>query len=376
MQIQKSYLLLAILLFSIVGCNPKTKQAEQNPSLKKIFKDDFKVGAAINSQQLYGNEPEAVKLIKEQFNAISPENVLKWEPVNPRPDSFDFESSDRYVAFGKANKMFILGHNLIWHKQIPSWVFHNNDGSLADAKQLKQRMRNHIFKVAGRYQGRIDAWDVVNEAVNADGSLRQTNWLKIMGKEYLPLAFQYADSAAPDAELYYNDFDLYKPAKRQGVVRLIKNLQDQGVRVDGIGMQGHWGLNVPDLQQVQKSIDAFSDLGVKIMISELDITVLPRTKDMNAANLATGYSMVHGLDPYKNGLPDSIQTRLANRYAAIFKLFHKNRDKISRVTFWGVNNKDSWLNNWPKSGRTDYPLLFDRNNQPKAAFDSVVKVVE
>ena len=370
---QKSRFAL-ILVFSLFMSWTRSSNAQT--SLKEIYKNDFKVGAALSARLLFGRTPGAANLVKQQYNTITAENVLKWEPFNPQPDSFRLEPADRYVAFGEANGMFIVGHNLVWHQQVPDWLFKNEDGSTVDRETLIDRMRDHIFKEAGRYKEKIDGWDVVNEAVNSDGSLRESSWLKIIGKDYLRMAFQFAHQAAPDAELYYNDYDLYKPAKREGVIRMVKNLQKQGVQIDGIGMQGHWGLNVPSLQQVQESIDAFSQLGVKVMITELDITILPRTKDMNAANLSTGYSMKHGLNPYKNELPDSMQTKLANRYAAIFRLFHKNRDKIDRVTFWGVNDGGSWLNNWPARGRTDYPLLFDRNNQPKPAFYKVVNVMK
>ncbi|HKK46009.1 MAG TPA: endo-1,4-beta-xylanase [Balneolaceae bacterium] len=353
------YTVTGLLIIIIAGCHSEQNQ-KKTPSLKTIFKNDFKVGAAINKRQLYGKEPGAIALVKKQFNAISPENVLKWERINPAPDSFNFDPADRYVRFGQENDMFILGHNLVWHHQVPEWVFQNKDGTVTDRETLLKRMRQHISMEAGRYKGKIDGWDVVNEAVSSDGTLRKSKWMQIIGKEYLPLAYEYADSAAPDAELYYNDYDLYKPAKRQGVVKLIKYLQEQGVRIDGVGIQGHWGLKVPDLQQVQKSIDAFAKLGVKVMISELDITVLSKRGDFNSKD-SVDY------DPYKNGLPDSVQTQLTDRYKAIFRLLHKNRDKISRVTFWGVNNGDSWLNYTPTT-HTNYPLLFNRDNEPTPAF--------
>lgn len=365
-----------VLIFVISLFISWTQPGNAQNSLKEVYKNDFKVGAALSARLLFGRTPGAANLVKQQYNTITAENVLKWEPFNPKPDSFRMEPADRYVAFGEANQMFIVGHNLVWHQQVPDWLFKNEDGSTVDRETLINRMRDHIFKEAGRYKGKINGWDVVNEAVNSDGTLRDSPWLKIIGKDYIRMAFQFAHQAAPDAELYYNDYDLYKPDKREGVIRMVKDLQKQGVQIDGIGMQGHWGLKVPSLQQVQASIDAFSKLGVKVMITELDITVLPREKDMDAANLATGYAMQHGLNPYKDELPDSMQTQLANRYGAIFNLFHKNRNKIDRVTFWGVNDGGSWLNNWPARGRMDYPLLFDRNNQPKPAFYKVVKVVK
>jgi len=355
------------LIIAFSGC--QSNAPKKIPSLKNLFKNDFKVGAAINERQLYGKEPGAVKLVQKQFNTISPENVLKWAPINPKPDSLNFGPADRYVKFGVKNHMWIIGHNLVWHKQVPQWIFQNKDGSLVDRQTLIKRMQQHIYREAGRYKGKIDGWDVVNEAINDKGKLRQSKWLKIIGKKYIPMAFKAAAKAAPKAELYYNDYDLYKPAKRKRVVQLVRNLQKKGIRIDGIGMQGHWSLKKPDLKQVQKSINAFSKLGVKVMISELDIKIL------NPGYFANKDSTTNNPDPYKNGLPDSVQTQLTNRYVSIFKLLYKNRNKISRVTFWGVNNGDSWLNYRPKK-HTAYPLLFNRKNQPTPAFWGVVHAIK
>lgn len=340
-------------------------------SLKELFKDDFYLGAALNYDQVSGKDVKALNLIGLHFNTISPENMLKWGPVHPKPDEYHFAAADNYVRIGQEQNMFIIGHTLVWHQQTPEWVFEDDAGNEASREVLLERMQNHITAVAGRYRGKIKGWDVVNEALEDDGKLRQTKWLKIIGEDYLNKAFIFAKEAAPNAELYYNDYNLWKPAKREGAIRMISSLREEGVQVDGIGMQGHYSLDSPTLKQIEASIIAFSEQGLKVMITELDIDVLPKRGSLGA-DLNESYHENDAYNPYPEGLPDSIQDRLTVRYTELFNLFHKHRDKISRVTFWGVTDHHSWLNNWPIRGRSNYPLLFDRQYKPKPAFDALV----
>ncbi|WKN32345.1 endo-1,4-beta-xylanase [Porifericola rhodea] len=342
-------------------------------SLQETYANDFLIGAAINYRQAEGKDQEAIALISKHFNTITPENMLKWGPVHPEPDEYNFSAADKYVALGEKHDMFIIGHTLVWHQQTPDWVFEDSDGQALDRAALLSRMQDHISKVAGRYSGKINGWDVVNEALNEDGSLRQTKWLDIIGEDYLEKAFTYAQQAAPEAELYYNDYNLWKTEKREGAVRLIKKLQSAGVRIDGIGMQGHYSLEGPSLEEIEASIKAFSSLGIKVMITELDVDVLPR-KGSEGADLNQNFETQKKYNPYAEELPEKVQQSLAERYANLFALFYKHKDKIGRITLWGVADHHSWLNNWPMRGRTNYPLLFDRNYQPKPAFDAVVEV--
>lgn len=366
--------LLSVLLFLAVAV--PFARANVVPALKDAFADDFLIGAALNGNQIYGNTPDETALISSQFNSITPENILKWEGVHPIPDQYNFEPADRYADLGKKYNMFVIGHTLIWHNQTPRWVFENADGSSVDRDTLLNRMKNHIQTVVGRYKGRIQGWDVVNEAVDGDGSLRKTKWLEIIGEDYIARAFEYAHQADPDAELYYNDYDMWKKDHRDGVIRLVKNLQAKGLRVDGIGMQGHWGLDYPPLDEAEESMIAFANLGVKVMITELDLTVLPSAWRQRGADITQNYELQKEINPWPDGLPDEMQAKLANRYAEFFSLFKKHADKISRVTFWGVQDGNSWRNNWPVRGRTDYPLLFDRQCNPKPAFEAVIKIAE
>lgn len=312
-------------------------------------------------------------VVIKHYNTLTPENILKWERVHPEPNKYNFKSADRFVNLGEHNNMFMVGHTLVWHNQTPDWVFENPEGRPLSKEKLLKRMRDHINQIMKRYKGRIHGWDVVNEALNEDGSYRQSPWYKILGKTYIDEAFQAARKADPDAELYYNDYNLWKPYKRKGTVRLINRLQSNGIDVDGIGMQGHWNLSHPPIEQIEESILAFHKTGVNVMITELDVDVLPNQGSLTAEVKKSEGQQTH-LDPYQNNLPDSTQTQLANRYKQIFKILQKHSDKISRVTFWGVNDRQSWRNNWPIRGRTNYPLLFDRQNQPKEAFEEVIKL--
>ena len=348
------------------------------PALKDVFRDDFYIGAALSLNQISGNEPASTTLVAKQFNSITPENILKWEEVHPEPDRYNFEPADQYVAFGQKNRMHVVGHTLVWFSQTPDWVFRDEAGKPLSREALLGRMRDHIFTVVGRYQGRIQGWDVVNEAVASDGSFRQCPWLEIVGEDYVRKAFEYAHQADPDAQLYYNDYDLEKPAKCEAVVRLLRELQSQGCRLDGVGIQGHWFLDYPSLEQLETSILTLAESGVKVMVTEMDIGVLPfYPVDSRVVDLASfDPETQRKYNPYPDGLPDSVQKDLADRYGELFSLFHKHRHKISRVTFWAVHDGQSWRNYVPIRGRIDHPMLFDRCGKPKPAFDAVVKTAQ
>ena len=348
----------------------------QQPSLKEAYKNDFKIGVALNTRQIFGQDAVGDAIVKAQFSSISPENILKWEVVHPQPNTYDFKASDAYVDFGEKNNMFTIGHNLVWHAQVPKWVFEHEDGTFVTRKELLKRMRDHITTVVGRYKGRIKGWDVVNEALNEDGTLRQSLWYKIIGPDYLVEAFKAAHKADPQAELYYNDYSLENEPKRNGAVALIKKLQAAGCHVTGIGSQEHDNLQWPTTDQVDATFSAFAALGVKVMVTELDIDVLPTAVRNGSADVGQTAASQPELNPYADGLPDAVQQQLADRYASLFAAFLKHKDVITRVTFWNVTDGDSWKNNWPVRGRKNYPLLFDREGKPKPAFDAVIKVAQ
>ena len=354
----------------LAGCAVQSGSAPA-PTLQAAYQKDFLIGVAINESQFSGADPRGIPIIKAQFNSITPENILKWEVVHPQPDQYAFEAPDRYVQFGETNGMFIIGHTLVWHSQTPKWVFQDANGKPLDRDGLLNRMSNHIHTVVGRYQGRIKGWDVVNEALNEDGSLRQSPWLKIIGEDYIAKAFQYAHDADPAAQLHYNDFSLENEPKRNGAVALIKKLQAQGIPVTAVGLQGHDKMEWPTVEQEDATITAFAKLGVKVMITELDVDVDLANQTNRSADIGATVSSA-GSGGYTNGLPDSVQRALAKRYADLFGVFLKHRDVVTRVTFWGVTDGDSWLNSYPRR-RVNHPLLFDRQGKAKPALEAVIQ---
>ncbi|MDO7173747.1 endo-1,4-beta-xylanase [Mariniflexile sp. AS56] len=383
-------ILLVIICTALTGCNNKTTNGNtpspepngnQDIGLKVAFKNHFLTGSALSVNDILDKDNTIKQLAKKEFNTITPENCMKAEVVNPKPGVYDFKAADAFVAFGQENDMYIIGHTLIWHNQTPDWFFTNTKGAPNSPEEQKEQLRKHIEAVAGRYAGKVHAWDVVNEVIDDGGSYRPTTWVNSIGDgdEMVKLAFKYASEFAPNTELYYNDFNAWRPEKRDGIVRMIKMLQDAGIRIDGIGIQAHWGLNFPKNEYIQKAIDAYAALGVKVMITELDVDVLPLTKE----GQIIGRSMMEPqfqleefktfLDPYKNSLPESVEQDLANRYKELFEIFVKNSDKIDRVTFWGMHDGMSWKNDYPIPNRTNYPLLYNRDMTPKLARQAVLE---
>lgn len=338
-------------------------------NLKDAYKDDFLIGTALGTNHILQKDAKSDELIKTQFNAITPENIMKAEVIHPSEGKYSFDLSDKYVQYGKDNDMFVVGHTLIWHSQLPGFV-----RSMTTAEQVKGFMEEHIATVAGRYAGKINSWDVVNEALNEDGTLRPSVFSKTLGEDFIKEAFILAAKADPNAELYYNDYNIEQAAKRKGAIALIKKLQSEGVRIDGVGIQGHWSINTLDLKEIEDAIKDYAALGVKIAFTELDLTVLPNPWDLQGADVNQNFEGSAEMNPYTDGLPAEVDQKLADQYEALFKLFLKYKDNISRVTFWGVNDGHSWLNGFPIRNRTNYPLLFDRNNEPKKAYFSLMNL--
>lgn len=374
-----------LLVGAMTGLLALTTGASAEPradTLKAAYADDFRLGVAVNDDIVLGRDGASQALVLKHFNAVTAENVMKAEVVNPKPGVYDFGAADAFVDFGRKHGMFVIGHTLVWHNQTPDWFFKDAKGQPNTRQAQIERMRQYIEKVAGRYKGRVDAWDVVNEVIDEDGNYRDTTWVRAVGDgdELVKRAFEFAHRYAPDAQLYYNDFNTWRPEKRDGIVRMVKQLQSAGVRIDGIGMQGHWGLNYPSLADIEAAIDAYAALGLKVMITELDVDVLPLTRE----GQVIGTVMAHRqfqlpefkryLDPYRDGLPPEVEQQLANRYAELFALFHRKRDVIDRVSLWGVHDGMSWKNDYPVPGRINYPLLFDRDRHPRPALDAVLRV--
>lgn len=348
---------------------------KDTPTLRSVYKDDYLIGVALNGGQVNGRNEKSGNLAARQFSSLTPENDMKWQSLHPQPDRYDFKAADAYADFAKKHDMALIGHTLIWHSQTPSWVFEGEGGKPATREELLKRMHDHIKNVVGHFKGKVKGWDVVNEAL-ADGGpdiLRDSPWRRIIGEDFLDYAFRYAKEADPQAELYYNDYGLENDRKRANCVKLLKGMLERNIPIDGVGTQSHFQLNHPSISEVEKTIKDFSDLGLKVMITELDVDVLPSRGNAGISDISRQEMGEESLNPYTSGLPNDIQEKLAKRYADLFDVYLRHRKSVTRVTFWGLDDGMSWLNGFPIRGRTNYPLLIDRELKPKPAFFAVLK---
>lgn len=368
--------IIAIILSitSLIGCTPTETKPEQ--TLKSALTGNFLIGTAMNTAQITGDDTRSDSVIAKHFNSIVAENCMKSEIIQPREGKFDFTLADQFVDFGKKHNMFIIGHTLIWHSQAPDWFFKDDDGNDVSREVLISRMKNHIYKIVGRYKGIVHGWDVVNEAFEDDGTYRKSKFYTIIGEDFIPLAFQFAREADPGAELYYNDYSMVKEGKQKAVIQLVNQLKNDGLRIDAVGMQGHYSLTYPTIKAFETGIENLAAAGVNVMITELDISVIPSPYEIQGADVANRFAYSTKMDPFKDGLPDSIQKQQNERYLQFFNTCLKHADNISRVTLWGVNDLQSWRNNWPIPGRTDYPLLFDRQNKAKPIVEEIIKAAK
>lgn len=343
--------------------------------LKDAFKGRFLIGTALNTPALQGRAPVDLGIATTHFSALTPENCLKPAATQPLEGQFRFTDGDRLVELAEKCGAAPVGHVLVWHDQTPGWFFEGPDGQPPGRELALARMRGHVAAVAGHFRGRVKQWDVVNEAISdAPGDwLRRTPWLKAIGEDYIAEAFHAAHAADPDAILIYNDYNIELAYKRPKLVQLLRSLLDRKVPVHAVGIQGHWRMDAPDFAEVEAAIQEFGALGLKVMITELDIGVLPTR--YHGASLSAREAMTPEqkavMDPYVSGLPDDVARKHAERYRQAFEMFLRHRDVIGRVSLWGTHDGASWLNNFPIHGRTDYPLLFDRQGRPKPAFYAV-----
>lgn len=367
--------LVIVALVPRLAPTSRGENSEENrPALREVYAKHFLIGVALNTQ-IVTEDSEAGRLAGEQFSSLTAENAMKWESVHPQPDRYDFRAADACFEFATKHEMEVIGHTLVWHSQTPRWVFQGEDGKLPTRDILLKRMRDHIHTVAGRYKGKVKGWDVVNEALSDGGAdiLRDSPWRRIIGDDFLDYAFRYAREADPSAELYYNDYGLEEERKRNNCVKLVRDMLKRGVPIDGIGTQSHFQLNRPSLDDIEDTIVAFSELGLKVMVTELDVDVLPGRGEIGNADISRRErGGEESLNPYRSGLPAEIQRKLAQRYSDVFEIYLRHRESITRVTFWGLSDRQTWLNGFPIRGRTNHPLLFDRELKPKPAFDALI----
>lgn len=366
----KTKIFSAIMAFVVLT----TVQAKAQKTLGEATKGKFLFGVAVNAQQVNGVNPVETELIAKEFSAIVPENCMKPQPIHPEENRYNWEDADKFVAFGEKNKQTVTGHCLIWHSQIGRWFFLDAEGKDVTPEVLKERMHQHISTVVGRYKGRIKGWDVVNEAFEDNGTYRNSKFYQILGKDFIKYAFQFAHEADPNAELYYNDYNVEAPAKCDAIVQLVKELKAAGCRIDAVGSQAHMHMNSPTLEATEASLKKLKDAGVHILITEWDISILPSPYD--GANIAANFKYSAEMDPYRDAVPYDVQQKWNKRMLDMFSLFLKYNDVIDRVTVWGLSDNTTWLNNFPIRGRKDYPMLFDRNNQRKPVVDEMIKLAE
>lgn len=367
---QTIYFLLVGFILSQAACS---QEEPKENTLKGALKDKFYIGAAIDARQVTGKDPEGLQVLTRHFNSIVAENCMKSERIHPEENRYDFTLSDQLVALGEKNNMFVVGHALIWHSQLSPWFCVDEKRENVSPEILKSRMKEHIGTIVGRYKGRIKGWDVVNEAILEDGSYRNSRFFQILGEDFIPLAFQYAHEADPEAELYYNDYNEWYPDKRETIIRLIRTLKERGIPIDGIGLQGHVDMESPSIDEYEQTIVGYAGEGVNVMVTEFDMSILPSPWRDAGAELTTRFDYRKELDPYTEGVPESVSAAWNNRMNDFFKLFLKHSGNVSRVTMWGISDGDSWKNNFPVRGRTDYPLLFDRNYQPKPVIRMIME---
>lgn len=376
MKILKLLATAAVCTLILTGCsannqNESKEEATDEPALKDIFKDNFMIGSAINQFQVEGADTTAMNLVKKHFNTVVAENVMKSEVINPQKGVYDWKLADEFVDWATSNDMFVVGHCLVWHSQLAKWFVYDENGDYVSADTLRQRMHDYITAVVSRYKGRVNGWDVVNEAILEDGSYRNSPFYEILGEEYIPLAFLYANEADPDAELYINDFGMNHPAKRNKYVEIVNSLKKQGLRIDAIGMQAHMGMDYPDFDEFERSIEAFASTGSDVMITELDMSALPTITE--SADVSSSIVLEKNKNPYPDGLPSDVDSLWNKRMSAVMDILIRHSDAVSRVNFWGVTDGDSWKNDWPMAGRKEYPLLFDRDYRMKPFMKEYLK---
>lgn len=367
MTMNRSVIIITLLLlfsFSEAGAQ----------GLKEVLGHYFLIGAAINTEQAKGLDSMKTEVISDNFNSVVAEDCMKPESLQPVEGKFRWRKADRFVKFGRERGMAVIGHCLVWHSQTKPWMFVDSLGQPASRQLLIDRMRTHIHTVVGHYKGKIKGWDVVNEAILDDGTMRPSPWYQIIGPDYIEMAFRFAHEADPDAELYYNDYSMANPMKRSAVCKLVHRLKEKGIRIDAVGMQSHNGLDWPDLKEYENSIDAFAACGVKVMVTELDLNVLPNPESFGGAEVSQHFEYSEEMDPYKNGLDDNTEQKINTRWLSLFQIYARHRHQISRITTWGVSDDDSWMNNWPIKGRTAYPLLFDRKYRQKPVIKDIYKL--
>jgi len=361
----------ALTGFLLDSCAGSAQTAPDEPSLRDVFKDKFLIGSSVNERQVAGLDPKADSIVRKHFNTLVAENVMKSESLNPAQGVYNWAPADSFVAYANRQGMNVVGHCLVWHSQLAPWFPLDSEGNYVCADTLKARMRTYITDVVTRYKGKVDGWDVVNEAILEDGSYRKSPFYEILGEEFIPYAFQLAHEADPDAALYINDYGMNNPVKRDKYVQIVNDLKKRGLRIDAIGMQGHMGMDYPEFDEFEQSIVAFAGTGCSVMVTEWDMSALPTVH--HSANVADTVAFKASLNPYPDSLPADVDSIWNSRMEKFMDIILKHSDAVSRVNFWGISDGDSWKNDWPVHGRREYPLAFGRNYKMKPFMQKTIE---
>lgn len=357
-----------LVMVGLAACQTPEKKSNNDQEtetlkgLKDYYADYFPMGVAVYPRALQAG-PEA-ELIKKHFVSMTPENVMKMGPIHPEEDVYNWGPANQIVQFAEENQMKMRGHALCWHNQTPDWIFVDDEGNDVSKEVLLDRLKAHITEVVKRYQGNIYAWDVVNEAISdkVDEFYRDSKWYQICGEEFIAKAFEYAREADPNVELFYNDYEVINPVKRKKIYELVKRLKESGVPIDGVGIQGHWSIYEPSEQTLRETINQFTSLGLKVQITELDVSVYPKEHERREKK-----------ETDTDDFTTEQQRMQVEQYEMIFRVFRENKEHLNAVTFWNISDKYNWLDHFPVRDRKDYPLLFDQNHQPKEAYYKIVE---
>lgn len=386
MKISKKTLALLVMQTAFLSC--------QAQGLAEAYRDYWRTGISVNQWEVEAgsvhrgesgitggsvlDQTAHFPVIVDNFKWLVAENCMKMEVVHPSEYVYDFTNADKFVDKAMASGASVIGHCLIWHSQCPRWFFYDNEGKKVTPEVLRKRMKEHIFTVVNHFKGRVKAWDVVNEAFEDNGSLRKSMFYEILGEDFIPLAFQYAHEADPSMELYYNDYSMNKEEKVRGIINFFKPLMAKGLTVTAIGLQGHLILGDDDyVSQYAKSIDLIkSELGLPSQFTELDLSVLPNPFGFSGANISDNFKYSEKMDPYKKGLPEDVQKKADDFWISFYKMLMERKENILRVGYWCFNDQNSWRNDFPMHGRTDYATLFNRDNTPKPTIGKLIELVQ
>ena len=328
--------------------------------LKDAYKDYFSIGVAVNMQNI--TNPEQIAIIKKDFNSITAENDMKPQPTEPAYGQFNWENADKIANFCRSNGIKLRGHCLMWHAQIGKWMYQDEKGNLVSKEKLFQNMKHHITAIMERYKDVVYAWDVVNEAISDGGRpvmgqkpspYRNSPLYQIAGDEFIKKAFIYAREADPNVLLFYNDYNAADPQKRDRIYNMVKSMKEEGVPIDGIGMQGHYNIYGPSMEDVDAALTKYSTIVKHIHITELDI----RANEEMGGHL--NFSREAG------DISQTVKLLQEDQYTRLFKILRKHKDVVDNVTFWNLSDRDSWV------GVRNYPLPYDENYKPKRVYSLI-----